>query len=409
MQVAAFQRNKSLLGALLRLPAGIVIALLGLVVLCHAAVAQSSVRPPGQQEVQPGTPAAKPGTVTPVAPATKPAESERRSGDRFDPQLWEKVRKGVQGKVTIPDEKAGTLVQSAGEDWRLLRTRAVSVGPFSFKGGPVAVYGGLALVGTLVLLMLFFLIRGRIRIEHGLSGRRMVRFNDLERMGHWLLAVSFIVLAITGLMTLYGRQIMLPVLGKETFAFAAYYGKLLHGYVAFAFMAGLVLTFVMWVWHNFPNVYDLIWLAKAGGLFSRGSHPPAKKFNAGQKMLFWLVMFGGLSMSLSGLALMFPFQMPMFAKTFAYLNMLGLQLPTVFTPIQEMQYAATWHGIMAMFLICVIFGHIYIGTVGMQGAFDAMGSGNVDENWAKEHHSIWAEKVLAEGGQHRGPAPAPAE
>ena len=87
---------------------------------------------------------------------------------------------------------------------------------------------------------------------------------------------------------------------------------------------------------------------------------------------------------------MLPYQMPLFAKTFSALNVFGLGLPTDLTPVQEMQYASTWHAIMALFLVCVIFAHIYIGTLGMQGAFSAMGSGEVDVNWAKEHHNLWA-------------------
>ena len=130
--------------------------------------------------------------------------------------------------------------------------------------------------------------------------------------------------------------------------------------------------------HNFPNLHDVRWVLSGGGIFTK-SHPPAKKFNAGQKVLFWLVMLGGLSISLSGLALMFPFQTAMFAKTFGVLNIYGLGLPTNTTPMQEMQFAAAWHGIMGLVLVCVILGHIYIGTIGMQGAFDAMGSGRVDE------------------------------
>jgi formate dehydrogenase subunit gamma len=157
-----------------------------------------------------------------------------------------------------------------------------------------------------------------------------------------------------------------------------------------------------------------VWLAKGGGLFVKGSHPPAWKFNAGQKILFWLVMLGGLSLSLSGLALMFPFQTALFAKTFALVNMLGFKLPTDLTPIQEMQYATSWHGIVALGLIVVVIGHIYIGTLGMQGAFSAMGSGQVDVNWAKEHHSLWAEREIARmeevaAAETAGARPAPAE
>ncbi len=205
-----------------------------------------------------------------------------------------------------------------------------------------------------------------------------------------------------------GAAVVLPLLGKENFALITDWGKWLHNYVAFAFMAGLVLTFVMWVIHNMPSWRDIVWLAKGGGMFVKGVHPPAWKFNAGQKILFWLVMLGGLSISLSGLAMLFPFQWSMFAKTFAFLNSFGFNLPTTLSPVEEMQFATTWHGIVALFLTCVIIAHIYIGTVGMEGAFDAMGSGQVDVNWAKEHHSLWAEEVLEgrDGGSNAGNAAA---
>jgi formate dehydrogenase subunit gamma len=165
-------------------------------------------------------------------------------------------------------------------------------------------------------------------------------------------------------------------------------------------MVGLALTFVVWLCYNFPSWRDVVWLAKGGGMFVRGSHPPAWKFNAGQKILFWLVMLGGLSLSLSGIALLFPFETALFAKTFAAINWLGSlvglapNLPTNLTPLQEMQHATTWHGIVALGLVVVIIAHIYIGTLGMQGAFSAMGSGQVDVNWAKEHHSLWAEREI---------------
>ncbi len=165
-------------------------------------------------------------------------------------------------------------------------------------------------------------------------------------------------------------------------------------------MAGLALSFLVWIRHSFPSWRDIVWLAKGGGLIVRGSHPPAWKFNAGQKILFWLVLLGGLSLSLSGLALLFPLQTAFFAKTFSLLNTLGSfaglapNLPTQLTPLEEMQYATTWHGIVALGLVVVSIAHIYISTLGMQGAFSAMGSGQVDVNWAKQHHSLWAEREI---------------
>jgi formate dehydrogenase subunit gamma len=347
----------------------------------------SSVRPPANAV----------GTAAPTSPNSVNPDKP----GNYDVEMWRKIRGGIEGQVSIPDKKAGVLVQSDGELWR------------NFRNGPLPTYGAYAMGGMIALLALFYLVRGRIQIEHGLSGRTIQRFSDLDRMGHWLMAVSFIILGLTGLNVLYGRYVLLPVIGKEAFAGLSIFAKWMHNYVAFAFMAGLLLTFAMWVRHNFPNLYDVKWLLAGGGMFSKGSHPPAKKFNAGQKILFWMIMLGGLSISMSGLAMMFPFQTQMFSKTFGFLGALGLSVPAGATAIQEMQFATTWHGIMGIFLVCVIFAHVYIGTIGMEGAFSAMGSGQVDVNWAKEHHSVWADEELAKlkdsptmTGQAARPQPA---
>lgn len=314
--------------------------------------------------------------------------------------VWRSIRQGEQGYVSIPDKKAGVLIQSEGENWR------------SFRNGPLSTWGVWGMVGMLGLLALFFVIRGRIRIEHGPSGRLIERFNGLERFTHWLTAVSFIILGLTGLNILYGRYVLLPVIGPEAFSAISVAGKYMHNYIAFAFMLGVVLILVLWIKDNIPSRLDLTWFAQGGGIFSKHKHPPAKKFNAGQKIIFWAVVLGGISVSLSGLALMFPFQFAFFGKTFAALNIFGFGLPENLTMMQEMQLSQIWHAIVALLLLVVIIAHIYIGSIGMEGAFDAMGSGMVDENWAKEHHSLWVEEVREEerkarlGG--RG-APAPGD
>jgi formate dehydrogenase subunit gamma len=328
------------------------------------------------------------------APQTVPDK-----GGNYNIDMWGDLRKGAQGTVSIPDKKAGILVDSSGETWRALRN------------GPLPTYGAYALGGMLGLLVLFYLIRGRIRIASGPAGSTIERFTDFERIGHWLLAISFIILALTGLNVLYGRYILLPVMGKEAFASFSEIAKWLHNYVALAFTVGLVMTFLTWVWYNFPHPRDLIWFLKGGGVIG-SAHPPAKKFNGGQKILFWLVMLGGISLVLSGLQLLLPYEFSFFAKTFAFLNNFGFDLPAELTANQEQQLATSWHGIVALFLTVVIIAHIYIGSVGMEGAFDAMGSGEVDVNWAKEHHSIWAEEELARqssSGDGAAARPAPAE
>lgn len=301
-------------------------------------------------------------------------------GTDSDTEIWRAIRRGAQGTVSIEDKKAGIMIQSEGDNWRAIRN------------GPLSVYGSWAIFGVIALLALFFVIRGRIRVEHGLSGRTVLRFNGVERFAHWLTANCFVLLALTGINVMYGRYVLKPLIGAEAFATITTWGKYVHNYVGFAFIVGLVLILVLWIRNNIPNKYDLVWLAKGGGMFTKGSHPPAKKFNAGQKILFWIVILGGASISVSGIALMFPFKFEMFAGTFAVLNVFGLGLPTELTPMQEMQYMQLWHAFMALILIAVIIAHIYIGTIGMEGAFDAMGTGNVDRNWAREHHPLWLEE-----------------
>ncbi len=305
-------------------------------------------------------------------------------GSTSDTEIWGKIRASDQGSVSIQDKNAARLIQSAGEDWR------------NWRLGPLITYSAWALLAMTGLLCLFYALRGRIRVDRGMSGRIIARFNMTERVSHWLLALSFIVLGLTGLNLLFGRYLFIPLIGKDAFATITQMGKLLHNYVAFAFMLGLVLIFFQWVRHNFLNRYDVIWLLKGGGFFTK-SHPPARKFNAGQKILFWLVLFSGIALSVSGWTLLFPFTTTFFADTFILLNgWFGTKLPTELTLIQEQQYAALWHSIVAVFMTVIIIAHIYIGSVGMEGAISAMTTGEVDENWAKEHHSVWVEEQAAQ-------------
>ncbi|MEM7236622.1 MAG: formate dehydrogenase subunit gamma [Pseudomonadota bacterium] len=326
-----------------------------------------------------------------------PAKAEtilRQSGPNSVSTIWGELRAGEGGTVSIPDQSAAVLVQDTGMWW--LSWRA--------KGGPLQLYGGYALLIILGLLTLFYLLRGRIRIEEGWSSLTIERFKPVERFGHWLLAGSFVVLSLSGLNLLYGKDYLMPLIGKEAFASVTQAGKWAHNNMAWAFMLGLAMVFVMWVLHNIPSRIDLQWLAKGGGLFTKGVHPPSRKFNAGQKMIFWGTIVLGVSISASGIALLFPGEAPMFAKTFAILNSLGYPaimgaaLPETLTTMQELQYAQIWHTIVAFAMIFMIIAHIYIGSVGMEGAFDAMGTGQVDRNWAKEHHGLWVEEEDAKAG-----------
>jgi len=303
--------------------------------------------------------------------------------------VWRAIRRGEQGYVAAPNMLGGQLIQSEGEVWRSLRL------------GAYKLWAGWILLGMLGLVALFFALRGRVPIEGGPAGRTIERFNALERFAHWLTAITFIVLALTGLNLMFGRTLLLPLVGKETFAFLTQWGKLLHNYLAFGFMVGIALMFVLWVWYNIPNRYDVVWVLKGGGLFG-GAHPPAKRFNAGQKFIFWSVILLGTSLSLSGLQLLFPFTFSFFDSTFAFLNnWVGTSLPTGLSPMAEQQLATLWHGTVGVVLIAIIIGHIYIGSLGMEGAFAAMGSGRVDYNWARQHHDLWVEEL-----ERRAPAPA---
>jgi formate dehydrogenase subunit gamma len=312
-------------------------------------------------------------------------------GTTSDPDFWRAVRSGEGFSTALPNDRGGVLVQSEGDNWR------------AFRNGPLSTYGAWAMLGIVAVLALFFLIRGRIRIEHGWAGRTITRFNFVERFAHWLTAVCFVVLALTGLNMLYGRYVLRPLIGPELFSMLMLWGKYAHNFLAFGFMVGLVLIIVLWIWQNFPNRHDFVWVAKGGGMFTKGTHPPAKKFNAGQKLVFWLVALGGISVSLSGLMLMLPFEFEAFGPTFDWINRIfGTALPTTLAPMQEMQLAQLWHAIMGLFLTVVIIAHIYIGTIGMEGAFDAMGSGEVDENWAREHHSLWVQDLERRGARAGG-------
>jgi formate dehydrogenase subunit gamma len=347
------------------------VALVMTITAITPADAQSSVRPPEN-------------ATTNSVPG-QPTDGAGPAPSNYENQLWNRVRNAEQGTVSIPDTKSGYLVDDSGWAWRLARSGEYYTWP---------IY---AFAGMLGLLLVFFLVRGRIKVSKGMSGSTITRFTDIERLAHWLLAIPFLILAVTGLNVIYGKDVLMPLMGKEAFATLSVYAKYVHNYVAFAFMLGVVLTFVLWVRHNLPAREDITWMLKGGGILS-SAHPPARKFNAGQKILFWLVFLSGVSLSLSGIALLFPYEFPMFAKTFSVLNTiatpLGYTLPTELTPNQEQQYAALWHGILAVVMTTVVIAHIYIGSIGMQGAFDAMGTGEVDVNWAKDHHSIWAEEVL---------------
>ena len=312
------------------------------------------------------TPAAaqQPNSVNPTASAVQ------------EQQLLNQL-KTIQGLGTIPDTKSYVLEHPAGRAWREFRTVTLLW------------IAGIAIVGMIIVLALFYLWRGTIKLRSGFSGKTILRFNMLERFVHWLTAVSFIVLGITGLNITFGRSLLLPLMGPEAFSTWSEWAKYSHNYLSFAFTLGVLLMFVMWIGENFPTAADGQWLKEGGGMFDKEdrTHPPAWKFNAGQKLLYWAVILSSIAMMVTGFALMFPFYG-------------GLT-------VGSMELAEMFHGAVGALFVALILGHVYIGTIGMEGAFDAMSDGNVDLNWAKEHHNLWVEEELT-AARSRG-AMRPAE
>jgi len=266
----------------------------------------------------------------------------------------------VSGRITIPDARAGDLIRPDNGGWA------------ARENGAVTTLNVVLLLGMLALLAGFYLYRGRIRVPGGFSGRTIERFNAVERFAHWLMAATFIVLALTGLNLLIGRAVILPVLGESAFSTLSAWGKIAHNYIAWPYMIALAVVFVVWVLQNLPNRHDVEWIKQGGGFLKDGAHPPARKFNAGQKLVFWSVVLGGAALSFTGVMLLFP-------------ELAG--------DTETWQLYQVIHAIAAGVLTAIILGHIYIGTLGMEGAFDAMGTGDVDENWAKAHHSLWVEEM----------------
>jgi formate dehydrogenase subunit gamma len=297
------------------------------------------------------------------------AVSEQQLLDEFDK---------IKGRITIPDQKAATLQQPQGRDYQ------------SFQRTTLPWLGTIAIIGMLLAIALFFFVRGRVRTQAGESGVKILRFNALERLMHWTTATAFIVLAITGLNLIFGRRLVLPLIGPEAFSTWSSWGKYAHHFVSWAFMLGVLVMLVVWVWHNLPDRYDANWIKSAGGLFDKANrtHPPAGRFNTGQKFIFWSVVLGGISLSVSGIYMLFPF---------------------AFTDITGMQTAQYVHAIIGVLMVAVIIAHIYIGTLGMEGAYEAMGSGTVDLNWAKEHHSAWVEEQQGKVGGRTPPPHTAAE
>jgi formate dehydrogenase subunit gamma len=295
--------------------------------------------------------------------AAQPAPTPSAARGVSEEQLLREIGR-IQGRISIPDRRESVLEQPLGQEWRLFHEVLLNW------------FGGTAILGVTVLLGLFYLLRGPILIVGGRCGRTILRFNGFERFVHWVAGGSFTVLALTGLNFTFGKKLALPLIGPEAFTAITAAGKYAHNFLSFPFVLSVAAMFIIWVRDNFPTRVDVEWLKQGGG-FVGTKHPPAWRFNAGQKLLFWGVSIATVLIAIPGYMLIFPFY---------------------FANIAGMQIAEIVHSLGAIAFIAAVIAHTYIASIGMEGGFDAMADGNVDLNWAKQHHSLW---VAQQAGRAR--------
>jgi formate dehydrogenase subunit gamma len=291
--------------------------------------------------------------------------------------LWREVRSGEPGYTTARGPEAGVLVQSRGETWREARVPITSI------GGAIIALALLALIG-------YYSWRGSIGLHDKPTGKLIQRFSTADRIAHWTMGLSFAILGLTGLVLTFGKHVLLPVIGYTLFAWLASFSKNLHNFVGPIFSVALPIFIVMFVRDNLPRAHDAKWIARFGGMLDKkGGHVPSGRFNAGEKTLFWLlVVVISIVLVVTGYILNFP----NFGQTRS-----------------TMQTANVLHMVFGLLGIAMACFHIYLGTVGMRGAYQAMRTGYVDETWAKEHHEYWYEDVKAGRSRQTYAQDVPAE
>ncbi len=292
--------------------------------------------------------------------------------------MWRDVGRGVEGYISLPKSQApeaGVLIQpfvqypgsrltNAGEAWRQVRNQWIIP------------YGGSFLLVVLGAIAIFYWRKGAIRVHGRLTGHEIERFTPLERSAHWANAVAFVILAVSGLVMAFGKFVLQPFIGDMLFGWLTYGLKTAHNIAGPLFAVSLVIVFITFVKDNLPQRSDLVWLLKGGGMFD-GSHVPSHRFNAGEKVLFWGGVFVlGLLVVASGLVL-------------------DMVLPFLIYERSSMQIAHMIHAVAALLMLGMFIGHIYMGTIGTEGAYRAMRTGYVDETWAKEHHELWYNDIKA--------------
>ncbi len=306
--------------------------------------------------------------------------------------MWRQVGQGVTGYSSLPKSQApeaGNLIQpfvqypgstytNAGEAWRQVRNNFIIP------------YGGAFMLIVLGAIALFYWGKGTMRLHGQETGRQIERFTPFERSAHWANAIAFVILAVSGIFMAFGKYFILPVVGSTIFGFVTYLLKNAHNFAGPLFAVSLPIVFFTFVKDNLPKREDWGWLLRFGGMLG-GQEVPSHRFNAGEKVLFWLGVFllGGIVIA-SGLVL-------------------DMLIPGLIYERSTMQIAHMIHAVATVIMMAMFMGHIYMGTLGMQGAYKAMRTGYVDETWAKEHHELWANDI-ANGkipAQRSGALPEP--
>ncbi len=280
-------------------------------------------------------------------------------------ELWREVRQrntDLVGNTQVKGVDAGVLIRQGGQDWRQFRMQKLV--PWSMT----------LLMAAIIAIAGFRILRGKLRVEGGMSGKKVPRFTSLQRTIHWFVAILFVLLAITGTVLTFGRGGLIPVIGADAFGGLAYACKRIHDFAGPAFGVGLLLMIVTFIKGNWPNDVDIDWFMKLGGFF--GKHASSGRYNGGEKAWYWMVVIIGLLVVGSGLVLDFP--------NFGQGR-------------ETMETAHMMHSVTAILILAASLGHIYMGTIGTEGAFETMTTGYCDANWAKEHHDLWYEEMQAAG------------
>tara|TARA_R110001606_G_scaffold361754_7_gene515254 strand:+ start:168488 stop:169504 length:1017 start_codon:yes stop_codon:yes gene_type:complete len=293
-----------------------------------------------------------------VTAAEQQQAQEQQTNPRSD--YWRLVRENTKGYSAVKGRETNELIQGSGQNWRQLRN------------GPIATYGSWLIGFTLAVLALFYMWRGKVELTHPRTGQTIERWTLNERRMHWLTAGLFVILGITGMSLLYGRLVLIPLFGHHGFSAYAEIAKWVHNVLGPVFMVSLLSMIVVWFKNNFLNKIDLEWFKAFGGMVG-DKHPSAEKLNGGEKLWFWTLATVGVALCLTGLVLDFP----------------------NFDQEREIiQISHLIHVLTALILTSFAFGHIYIGTIGTEGALEGMVTGQVDTAWAEQHHDLWVKSVL---------------